>query len=335
MTLPSAAQFATLTKTLGTTTTPNTVKGTIPAGATTALPFNNLATYGFNQAIVGFNPVGDSIYHGLAVQMTKRFSQNFSYLLAYTWSHNEDDSTATLFSTYFTPRRGQDFQNQAADWSDSALDHRQRLTITPMYDLKMFDKSNWIMKNIVSNWNISGAYTYQTGERATAQSGVDSNLNNDNAGDRTIINPAGGALVGTGVTGYNSAGQAVATGSASIVAYVANNPNARYVVAGVGALANASRNTILMPPTNNFDAALTKRFNINERMRLEFVGQFSNLFNHPQYVGAWNNDVSPNPSIGASLGRNELVPNNSQFTQWSQFFTSNSRTIQVVGRFIF
>ena len=71
-------------------------------------------------------------------------------------------------------------------------------------------------------------------------------------------------------------------------------------------------------------------------MRLEVGGQFSNLFNHPQYVGAWINDVSPNPDLGASLGRNELVPSNTtQFAQWSQFFTSNSRTIQVVARFIF
>ena len=90
-----------------------------------------------------------------------------------------------------------------------------------------------------------------------------------------------------------------------------------------------------MLPTNNIDLSITKRFSITERMRLEFSGQFSNLFNHAQYTGAWINDVSPNPNLGASLGRNELVPNNPQFLQWSQFFTSNSRTGQVVARFIF
>ena len=58
LTMPSATQFASLTKTLGTTTTPGTVKGTIPAGATTGLPYNDFATLGFGQAIVGFNPVG-------------------------------------------------------------------------------------------------------------------------------------------------------------------------------------------------------------------------------------------------------------------------------------
>ncbi len=333
-TMPSAAQFASLTKTLGTSSTPGTVEGTLPYGATPQIPYNNLAIYGFQQNLVGFNPVGDSRYHGLALQVTKRFSKNFQYLLAYTWSHTEDDSTATLFSTYYTPRRGQDFQNQAADWSDSALDHRQRFTFTPMYDFKMFQQSNWLMKNIVSNWNISGTYTYQTGERADVQSGVDSNLNGDSAGDRTIVNPNGTATTGTGVTGYNSAGQ-VASSSASIVAYVANNPNARYIVAGAGALANAGRNTILMPPIDNFDIALMKRLNFNERMRVEFGGQFANIFNHAQYVGSWINDVGENQTIGSTFTRNELVPSNAQFAQWSQFFSSNSRTAQVVARFIF
>jgi hypothetical protein len=333
-TMPSLATFAGLTKTLGTTTTPGSVKGTIPAGATTALPYNDLATLGFGQAIVGFDPVGDSRYNGLAIQMNKRYSKNFSYQIAYTWSHAQDDSTATLFSTYFTPRRGQNFQNQAADWGDSALDHRHRLTINPVYDVKVFENRGWFMKNLIGNWRLLGGYTYQTGEWATIQSNLDSNLNNDSAGDRTVINPAGQANVGSGVTGYNAAGQ-VASSSASIVAYVANNSNARYVVAGSGALATAGRNTYRMPPTNNFDVSIIKRFALTERVHLEFSGQFANLFNHPQFVGAWINDVSPNPNLGSALGRNELVPNNPRFLQFDQFFTSNSRTIQVVGRIVF
>ena len=334
LSMPSAAQFAALTKTLGTSSTPGTVEGTLPYGTTPDFPYNNLAIYGFQQNLVGFNPVGNSRYNGLALQVTKRFSKNFQYLLAYTWSHTMDDSTATLFSTYFTPRRGQDFQDQAADWSDSALDHRQRFTFTPMYDFKMFGHSNWLMKNVVSNWNISGTYTYQTGERATVQSGVDSNLNGDSV-DRTIINPNGAATAGSDVTGYNSAGQAVAPGSPSIVAYVANNPNARYIVAGSGALSNAGRNTILMPPIDNFDISIMKRLSITERMRIEFGGQFSNIFNHAQYIGSWINDVGENQTIGSTFTRTELVPSNSQFAQWSQFFSSNSRTGQVVARFIF
>ena len=327
LSMPSAAQLASLTTTLG------ALQSFQLPGTTAAQPFNNLAAYGFQQALVGFNPIGNSVYHGLALQMTKRYSKNFSYILAYTWSHAEDDSTATLFSTYLTPRRGQDFQNPHADWSASALDHRQRLTLTPVYDVRVFENGNWFLKNIVGNWNVTATYTYQSPEYATVQSGVDSNLNNDSAGDRTIVNPAGASTVGSGVTPYNAAGQVVKAGSPDIVAYVANNPNARYVVAGLGAYANGGRNTLALLPIDNIDFSLLKRFNFTESKRFEVGAQMFNLLNHPQYTGAWINDVSPNPLLATT--RNELVPSNAQFAQFSQFFTGNSRTLQIVGRIVF
>ena len=180
--------------------------------------------------------------------MTKRYSNNFSYLAAYTWSHNFDDSTATNFSTILSPRRAQDFQNMRAEWASSALDRRHRFTLTPIYDFKPFQGGSWMLKNIVGNWNISGTYTFQSPEYATVQSGVDSNLNNDTAGDRAIVNPAGAANTGSGVNPINAAGQVVAANSASIVAYVAKNPNARYIQAGAGAFANGGRNTFTARP---------------------------------------------------------------------------------------
>ena len=144
--------------------------------------------------------------------MNRRYSNGLAFIAAYTWSHLEDDATATNFSTYLTPRRAQDFQDLKADWSASALDRRQRLTFTPIYEFRPFKNGNWLAKNVLGNWNISGTYTFESPEYATVQSNLDSNLNGDSAGDRSIINPAGLANVGTGVTGYNAQGE-VATSS--------------------------------------------------------------------------------------------------------------------------
>lgn len=324
---PTAAQLAGDTLTLG------QLQTTPVQGGTVQMPANKLAAYGFPQNISSYVPTGDSRYNGLALQMTKRYSKNFSYILAYTWSHAQDDSTATVNSTDFTPRRGQDFQNLRADWSDSALDHRHRFTFSPVYDWRAFQKNNWILKNVVSNWSLNGTYTYQTGELVTVQSGVDSNLNNDAAADRAIVNVAGTFNVGSGVNGLNAAGQVVAAGSGSIVAYVARNPNARYVVAGLGAKANAARNTLAMPAINNVDLSLLKRVNFSESRRFEIGAQAFNLFNHAQYTGGWINDVSPNPLLTTT--RNELIPSNAKFAQWSQFFSSNSRAVQLVARIVF
>ncbi len=131
---------------------------------------------------------------------------------------NQVRSILFLRLPQLSPRRAQDFQELRSEWASSALDRRHRLTITPIYDFKPFQRSNWVLKNIVGNWNISGTYTFQSPEFATIQSGVDSNLNHDTAGDRAIINPAGAANVGSGVTGYNAPGQPVAAGDPTTVA---------------------------------------------------------------------------------------------------------------------
>jgi hypothetical protein len=164
------------------------------------------------------------------------------------------------------------------------------------------------------------------------QSGVDSNLNGDSL-DRSIINPAGSATVGSGVTGLNAAGKAVAAGSASIVAYVANNPNARYVVAAAGALSNSGRNTFPLDHTNNFDAQIKKRVNFGESKSFEVGISAYNLFNHSQFVGGYLADVSTYQTN--AISRNFLVPNNVFFGQYQGFFPSNSRQMQIVARFVF
>ena len=318
LSMPSAAQLAALPLTLG------KLEG---------IPFNTLAQYGFRNPITSFNPIGNSRYNGLALQMRKTYSNHFSYLAAYTWSHDEDDSTAPLNTTILSPRRPQNFQNLTAEWASSALDRRQRFTFSPVYDLTIFGNRNWLMKNVVSNWNISFTYTYQTPEYVTIQSGVDSNLNGDPFTDRTVVNPNGIWNAGSGVTPYNAQGQAVPAGSANIVAYVANNPNSRYVAAGLGAYANGGRNTFPLSPINNVDAAVLKRLSVSEKMRVEIGAQFFNLFNHPQFVGGLLDDVAPFNT--SAVSRNFLVPGNPSFGQYQQFFPSNARVIQAVARFIF
>jgi hypothetical protein len=89
----------------------------------------------FTNNIVEFTPSGYSIYHGLALQASRQFSNGLQFLGAYTWSHAIDNSTADFFSTVITPRRPQDFQNVNADRSSSALDHRHRFSIAAFYDL--------------------------------------------------------------------------------------------------------------------------------------------------------------------------------------------------------
>jgi hypothetical protein len=302
-------------------------------GLTWTLPaikaFSNNPVYGplgFLSNITAWPPVGNSNYHGMALQLNRRFARGFQMIGAYTWSHNIDDSTATHFATYLTPRRPQDFQNLRPDRASSALDRRQRLTISGLWELPYFSRANsWMARNVIGNWRFVSSYTYETPEYAEAQSGLDSNLNGDSAGDRTIINPAGDPTKGSDV-------EALKNSNGDVVAYLATNPNARYIKAGSGARANGGRNTVPMRPINNFDMSLGKTFNITESKKIEFRVDASNIFNHPQYTPGYVNSVR---LTSQTTTRSFLLPSSPNFLDWSGNFPSNPRNLQLVLRFVF
>jgi len=279
---------------------------------------------GFQSNIVGFMPYGRSSYNGWANQLTRRFAGGLQFVAAYTWSHNIDNSTADVFSTYTTPRRPQNFQNVNADRSDSALDHRQRFTYQLLYDVPFLKHDrNWFMRNIVGSWEVAPIYQYQIGTWVTVQSGVDSNLNGDSAGDRTIINPSGNPKIGSGTTALtNSAG--------ATVAYLVNNPAAGYVVAPKGTLANGGRNTMRVNPIDDVDMTIAKYIGVGkeDRYKLRFDARFFNIFNHPQYVAGNISDVGGVGFTGTAV-HNALIPNQTLFGEWSQVFGSNPRNIQL------
>jgi hypothetical protein len=320
-TAPSQATLNSLTTSLNALNAAYAAKGNIDPAYLAA---------GFTGIITSYQPWGNSTYHGWANQLNKRFSHGLQMSVAYTYSHNIDDSTAEVFSTYTTPRRPQNIRNLGADRASSALDHRNRFTWQLLYDTPWYKtSSNWFMKNLVGNWEIAPIYTYQTGNWFTVQSGTDSNLNGDSGGDRAFVNPGGNPNIGSGTTALkNSAGDTVA--------FLINNPNAGYVTTPKGALGTAGRNTERINPTNNIDATLAKSLNIKGEngMKLQFSGRFFNLLNHPQYVGGYLSDVAPIGFTSTAV-HNFTIPTTSVFHQPSQVFSSNPRGITVAAKFIF
>jgi len=303
-------------------------------GGLTNLAANNPSYFpaylnaGFTGGVVGFMPYGASNYNGLQTQFSRSFSNGLQFQAAWTWSHMFDNSTAEVFSTVLTPRRPQNFSCIACDWGTSAYDRRHRVTIQVLYDLPFYkNSSNWMMKNIVGNWQFTPIYTFQSPEYATVQSGVDSNLNGDSAPDRAIYNPAGIAGTGSGVTALkNTIGDTVA--------YLANNPTAQYIVAGSGALATSAKNTLATPHINNWDFSIIKRVNITERQALEFNFQATNIFNHAQYVPGYISDVAP---IGYTSGEvtNLLRPTAATFNNPQAVFSNHPRNVVLVLKYIF
>jgi len=297
----------------------------------------------FTSNITQFNPEGESSYNGLSTLLTRRFEHGLQFSLAYTWSHNIDDSTAVLASTTFTPRRPQDFQNLANDRSNSALDHRHRVSFAVYYDLPYFKSGNWFRQNILGNWLVAPIYTFQSGAWADLQANRDVNLNGDAAGDRVLINPAGVPGTSTTVTPLIAT---AGPNAGQTVAYLAGNSAAFFIRPGNGSLEPnnglvvAGRNTILTRPINNFDLTIGKRFAITEKLRFEFQAQALNLFNHPQYIAGSLNQVQPvvsyKPNTAGGLAvTNYLTPGNPVFLRPDQVVSSNPRLLQLTAKLVF
>ena len=159
----------------------------------------------------------------------------------------------------------------------------------------------------------------------TPQSAVDSNQNGDAASDRVILNPSGAKGTSSGVT-------ALKRTDGQTVGYLADNPNAQYIRAQVGAFATSGRNILASRGINNFDITVSKIAGLPGADQAAVPGRFLQRFNHPQYTPGRVNNVNVNNRANVT---NFLTPGNALFGQYDQVWSSNPRTIQVGARLTF
>jgi hypothetical protein len=307
--------------------------------------FLNAPGGGFTSKITSYQPYSSSNYNALVANVTRRFTGGLQANLSYTYSKTMDDATAEVFATTLTPRRPQNSQDVAADYSRSALDRTHRITLEAVYDLGLYKNSHsFLLKNVVGNWTIAPIYTYESPEYATVLSNVNSNLNGDSTIiDRTIINPNGKRGTATTVVPQFAANLAnlcptaddpTATQcAANTVGYIAVNPNAYYIQAGAGTLPNGARNTLPTRPINNWDLAAYKRLTFHERYSFEFGAQAYNVFNHAQYTPGTVNNI--NQTSNTSTYVNFQTVDNAFFGVPGKVFLNNGRTMQLSGKLFF
>src|SRR5216684_3676419 len=271
-----------------------------------------LSVDGFLGVMTTFPPLGSGIYHAVSADFMHRFTRGLYFRANYTFSKNIDNATNELFSSFVNPRRSQDGYNFPGERGLSALNIPHKFAMTWVYDLPNVRTENRFLRGAAHGWELSGTYLAESGQPVTPLSGVDSNFNGDTAGDRTVFNPAGVGLTGTtvnpvcndgggGATRIISASSA-ACASANVVGYVAVNSTARFVQAGVGALANVGRNTVNSPGINTWNISVLKTNKLTERASLQFRFETYNTFNHrsfsvglPTNNGAIDQATNTNP----------------------------------------
>lgn len=250
-----------------------------------------------------------------------------------------DNSTSEVGSTFLTPRRAQNSQDLRPEWATSMLDRRHRFTVMAIYESQWLNHSTWFKRNLLGNWQFAPTYVYESPEYYTVQSGFDSNLNGDSAADRAWVNPAGKAHTGSDVYGLDRYGNRVSITAPpaqvnEVVAWVAVDPNARYVRAGYGVLPTAGRNTEPTRPINNVNLSVVKRIRFRERTRIELAGQLFNLFNHPQSVPGFVNSVNSVVTAYTPAVKNFVTAGNPAFGNADAAFSSNPRVIQIVAKLV-
>jgi len=205
-----------------------------------------------------------SNYHALQVKLQKRTANGLWLLGTYTWSKAIDDN-ATSFSTKVW---------DAVTRGPANTDFRHNVTASAVYELplgkgrKFGTGMNSIADAIVGGWQINGINTFRTGlpSTATLSAGlVSSTVNTGGSGRPDQIASAELPSESRTLSQYFN-----------VAAFVAPANNSYR-------FGNAGRNTIRGPSLENFDFSLFKNFKIREQMKLQFRGEFFNVFNHPNY----------------------------------------------------
>ncbi|MEZ5429307.1 MAG: carboxypeptidase regulatory-like domain-containing protein [Pyrinomonadaceae bacterium] len=249
-----------------------------------------LGQYGFESFVVEFSPVGESRYDSGSASLTRRLSNNLALTAAYTFSKTMDNSTNELNSSAVNPRRPQDPFDIDNEWGLSPLDVPHRFALSAIYEIPYFKNDpNKFVRSLLGGWQIAAIFQAQSGQPITPLSGLDSNLNGDSAGDRTILNISGVEGTGSGVRAVNANGQTVGLGDPTTVAYVVLNPNAQYVQAGPGAIATAGRNTLRSNGFSRTDMNFLKNFRFGDRYNFQIGAEFFDIFNQrPKIIGTFN-----------------------------------------------
>lgn len=244
------------------------------------------------------SPAAHSSYHGMDVNLEKRFASGFMFTGAYTWAHSIGQTSEAFVDG--DNGAAQNLDCFSCDRGATSNDVRQRFAGSYMIELpfgagrRLVNRAGWI-NQVVGGWQLTGLMTLQTGQYYhTMLSNAVARLGTQGVGvwrpnvvgDHAVINPGPDGW-------YNPAAFAVPLDAAG-------NPT----------FGNVGRNSMQEPGIFNWDVGLMKTFPIGERIRLHFRWEIFNVTNHPSY-GTPNRDIE---SLDAGTIRStNTLPRQMQF----------------------
>src|SRR6266849_4806862 len=244
---------------------------------------------------------GNSIYHGLTANFSKRFTSHFEFLSSYTWSHAIDDSTD--LQTLLEPQDNR-FPNR--ERSNSSFDQRHRWVTSGVFQTPESHSGDGFARKFFSNFTVSPIVELASGRPFTVLTGTDFRFDFSASGGRPSVG-AGGVtspfipgktFVLPNVCIDNSG----APFSVQIPPAPVPIPPAVPLTPPVGCDGNLGRNAFVRPGFFQWDMRVARRIPLGERLRLDLIADMFNLFNRFNVA-----DVSPlcNPTdpAGCNAGQ--------------------------------
>ena len=122
-----------------------------------------------------FENSANSNYHAMQIEARKRYSHNYQFTAAYTWSHAIDD-VSDLFPIAGAPVIAQDSFNFRAERGDANFDIRQRFVASMLWDMPFYRNANSGAGRVFKNWQIASIFQMNTGQPFTLNLPVDANF---------------------------------------------------------------------------------------------------------------------------------------------------------------
>jgi outer membrane receptor protein involved in Fe transport len=221
----------------------------------------------------GYVKVDKRLSHGLLIGFNYTYGKNVS---------NNDESLGVGAITAGSPQVPQDFNNFHSEYGLSAFDRTNRYVVYFNYDVPWF-RSGMLgsrpMRSLLGGWVITGTSEAQSGQPFTILTGVDTYGNGSSAA-RPNYNPAGIVTLDPVSHDWRTFNTPL-SGTGIVVTPL--GPSGLPLADSNTHFGNLGRNTFRGPGLDSQNLTLIKRFAITERAKLEFRGEFFDLFNHRNF----------------------------------------------------
>jgi hypothetical protein len=236
---------------------------------------------GYN-AINAIESAFDSNYNALLVSFRKKFGAAGLIDLAYTYSKNLTDNASDRSNA---PQSTYNYHE--GEYGPATLDRQQVFELDYVYTIPWFKSSKGALAYILKGWELSGIVgTYSGSPFTVTTSSVDPAglglLGNSASSSRPDMLCDPNANAPKHAPGFIGSGQPTWFTTSCFAA----------VPAGAVRPGNAGRGVVRGPGYFDWDGALIKNFNFNERSELQMRGEFFNVDNHANPNGFYSTNIT-------------------------------------------